>query len=148
MAAFHYFFEIGNRLSEAPFIRYAGVDSLNGEEVEKVFVSWGNEATKEYDQYVVWIGKESGLIEALTFTTRDNFKPTPAFLYGAILFDDFRNIDGILIPFLQSAQLGEPNGDATDYVHQLKLENFKWDGFSAKEIRPFKNEKAIGNNKP
>lgn len=147
-AAFHYFVEIGNRLYTAPFIRYAGTSELRGKQMEKVFVSWGNEATKDYDQYIVWIGKESGLIEALTFTTRDNFKPTPAFLYGSLHFDDYTDVDGVLIPFKQTAQLGEPSNDVTSYVHQLVINNFKWDSFPLEEIRPLEIKMNIGNDKP
>ncbi|WP_055443090.1 hypothetical protein [Lacinutrix himadriensis] len=147
-AALHYFIEIGNRLDTAPFIRYAGTAELKGKQIEKVFVSWGNAATKDYDQYVVWVGKESGLIEALTFTTRDNYKPTPAFMYGSLHFDDYRNIDGILIPFKQTAQIGEPSNDITNYVHQLLISDFKWNSFPLEDLRPFKNIPSIGNDKP
>lgn len=147
LSAFHYFFELGSRLADAPFIRYAGTDKLGDKEMEKVFVSWGNEATVDYDQYVVWIGKESGLIEAVTFTTRDNFKPTPSFLYGSLQFDDFREVDGVLIPFLQTAQVKEPDADTSNYVHQLKVSDFKWDNFPVSDIRPLKNVKNSGDSK-
>ena len=118
MAAFHYFSELASRLSNAPFIRYAGQGEFNGKEMEKIFVSWENNCTKEYDHYLLWIGKESGLIEAVTFTTRDNFMPAPVFIYGSLRFDDFRDINGILIPFKQTAQLMNPKDDINDYVHQ------------------------------
>lgn len=148
LAAFHYFFEFAPRLLAAPFIRYAGKDQLDGQEIEKVFVSWGNEKTKEYDQYILWIGKESGLIEASSFTVRDSAQPAPGFVYGCIRFDDFREVQGVLIPFTQTAQLFDPKGTTEDYMHQLTIESFEWDAFPVSDIRPFANVKAIGDDKP
>lgn len=148
LAAYHYFFELGNRLANAPLIRYAGKDQLKGKEMDKIFVSWGNEVTSAYDHYLLWIGKESGLIEATTFTTRDNPKPAPVFLYGSLRFDDYRNIDGILIPFKQTAQIMNPKDDIEDYIHQLTISKFAWDNFDASELRPFKELQLFGDDKP
>ena len=92
---------------------------------EKVFVSWGNKRTREYDQYMLWIGKESGIIEATTFTTRAFPQPAPVFMYGSVRFDDFREVNGVLIPFLQTAQLGEAKPLTDDYVHQVTLKR-RW----------------------
>ncbi|MGH1436889.1 MAG: hypothetical protein ACRBG0_20795 [Lewinella sp.] len=147
LAAYHYFIELGNRLANAPFIRYAGKGELEGKEMEKVFVSWSNDNTKDTDHYLLWIGKKSGLIEATTFTTRDNPQPAPAFLYGSVRFGDFRNIDGILIPFKQTAQVMTPKDDINDYIHQLTIQEFEWDNFAVSEIRPFSGLAPIGDNK-
>lgn len=148
LAAFHYFFELGPRLSQAPFIRYAGKGKLKGQGMEKVFVSWGNKVTKDYDQYLLWIGEESKLIEAVTFTTRDNFKPAPAFMYGSLRFDDFREVNGVKIPFLQTAYIGEPKESTKDYIHQLVIDQFSWDQFPVSDIRPFEGLESMGDDKP
>jgi len=148
LAAFHYFFELGNRLVDAPVLRYAGKDQFNGQEMHKIFASWGNKATKDYDQYILWIGKDSKLIEATTFTTRDNPKPAPLFLYGSLKFDDYRIVDGIMIPFKQTAQIMNPKTDENDYIHQLTIETFEWDKMEADELRPLKGLNKIGDDKP
>ena len=147
LAAFHYFAELANRLSNAPFIRYAGQDQFKGKQMDKIFVSWGNDCTKEYDHYLLWISKESGLIEAVTFTTRNNFMPAPVFMFGSLRFDEFNNINGILIPFKQTAQLMNPKDDIDDYIHQLNIEKFEWDNFAISEIRPFSDLVPIGDDK-
>lgn len=147
LAAYHYFAELGNRLKNAPFIRYAGQDKLNGKTMEKVFVSWGNNKTSDYDHYILWIGKESKLIEATTFTTRDNPMPAPAFLYGSLRFDDFRKVNGIMIPFLQTAQLMNPKDDLNNFIHQLTIQSFEWDSFNPNAIRPFTDLQQIGDAK-
>ncbi|MBT2163369.1 hypothetical protein [Zobellia barbeyronii] len=136
LGALQYFFELADRLSKAPFIRYVGQDELRGQKIEKVFVSWGNETTKDYDHYVLWIGKESGLVEAATFTTRNNPKPAPNFLYGSMQFEDYRNVNGILVPFVMTAQIGEPKDDTNENVHRVTVESFKWDSFPADKLNP------------
>ena len=148
LAAFHYFFELGPRLIKAPFIRYAGEGNLKGQAMEKVFVSWENKNIKKYDHYVLWIGKESGLIEAVVFTTRDNFMPAPQFMYGSLRFDDFKEVEGVLIPFKQTAYMGQPTENTTDYIHQLIVEQFKWDSFPVETIRPLAGVQPIGDDKP
>lgn len=147
IAAFHYFSELANRLSNAPFIRYAGQDQLRGQTIEKLFVSWANETTSQYDHYLLWIGKESGLIEAVEFTTRDNPQPAPTFMYGCLQFEDYRNIDGILVPFKQTAQIGRPKDETDSYVHQLLIQEFKWDGIPVSAIRPFAGLSPLGDEK-
>jgi len=147
LAAFHYLFELGNRLAKAPFIRYAGQGQLKGKAMDKVFVSWSSECTYKYDHYIVWIGQESGLIEAATFTTRDNPAPAPVFLYGSLRLDDFREVNGVLIPFKQTAHMGEPKETTTEFIHQLVIQKFEWDSFDASDIRPFADLTPIGDDK-
>lgn len=147
LAAIHYFFELPHRLSsKASFVRYAGEDEVRGEQVDKVFISWENEASKDYDHYVLWISKESGLIEAVQFTTRE--APAPKFLKSVIQFEDYRNIDGVFIPFKQSVQMGKPKDKTSKYIHQITISKFEWDKFPISDIRPFSGIKAIGDDKP
>lgn len=147
LAAFHYFAEMGQRLAQAPYIAYAGEDALGEMDVDKVFVSWGTERTKAYDQYVVWIGKESGLIEAVEFTTRDVPGPAPSFIYGSLQFDDFRDVDGVLVPFQQSAQMGSPKAPAGDYLHQFNVTAFAFDEVELEVIRPLEGVEVVGDVK-
>jgi len=147
LAAFHYFFELANRMADAPFIRYAGKGTLDGKAMDKVFVSWGN-TISNYDHYIIYIGDKSGLIEAATFTTRDNPIPAPAFMFGSLRFDDYREIDGVLIPFVQTTQILHPKDDLNNHVHQFKLEQFAWDAFDVSLIRPFNEITPLGDNKP
>ncbi|MFK7905030.1 MAG: hypothetical protein AB8B69_07895, partial [Chitinophagales bacterium] len=85
---------------------------------------------------------------ATAFTTRDNAMPAPRFLYGSLRFDDYRDIGGVLIPFKQTAGLGNPKENTTDYIHQLTIDKFEWDAFPVSQIRPFAELKVIGDDKP
>ncbi len=147
LGAYHYYFELANRLNNATFFRYIGEDELANKPMEKVFVSWGNERTKAYDQYILWIGKESGKIEAATHTVRDTYLPMSGFLYSSIRFEDFRVINGISIPFKQTVQLKKTKNQTKRYIHQFTIETFKWDAFSLDKIRPNKNLQIIGDEK-
>lgn len=148
LAAFHYFFELGDRLAKAPFIRYMGEDVLDGKKMRKVYTSWGSERSKDYDQYILWIGEESGLIEASTYTIRENFLPMSSALHGSIRFTDFQEVDGILIPFTQSIQMSNPKDNLSNHIHQVKVIDFSWDTFPASDLRPFPELEIIGDSKP
>ena len=147
LAAIHYFLELPYRLSSsASFVRYAGEDQIRGVQVDKVFISWSNEATDKYDHYVLWISKESGLIEAAQFTTRE--APAPKFLKSVIHFEDYRNIDGVFIPFVQSVQMGKPKNKTSKYIHRITINEFVWNKFPVSDIRPFPELKSVGDEKP
>lgn len=147
LAAYHYFYELGPRLLNAKTLRYMGEDELDGKKVDKVWASWGNENTKDYDQYILWIQKENGMIVAATHTVRENYIPMSGFLYSSTRFDDFRNVDGIMIPFMQTVQVKDPKNDITKYVHQFKIENFEWDAFTMDKLRPNPEIKILGDQK-
>ena len=50
--------------------------------------------------------------------------------------------------FLQTAFIGEPKEDKSEYIHQLTVEHFEWDVFPISDLRPFKDIAAIGDSKP
>lgn len=147
LTAYHYFFEILPRLKNAPIIRYAGQDELRGEEMEKVFVSWGTDNTKKYDQYIIWIAKKTGKVEALTYTIRDNYLPMSGSLYASLQFDDYREVEGVIIPFRQTVQINQPKKSKKKYIHQLQVQEFSWDSFPLKDIQPFDDLKPVGDSK-
>lgn len=146
-AAIHYFFELPYRLaSKATFIRYAGEDEIREVEVDKIFISWKNEATENYDHYILWISKESGLIEAVQFTTRE--APAPKFIKSVIQFEDYKNINGVFIPHIQTVQMNKPKDDTSNYIHQITIKEFNWDNFPSSIIRPIPGIKNTGDDKP
>lgn len=147
LAAYHYFYELGTRLARAPKVWYVGEGEIEGVEMDKILVSWGNNKTKAYDQYVLWISKESGIIEATTHTVRDNYLPMAGFLYSTTRFTNFKDVDGVLIPFRQTVQLKNPKDKVSKYIHQFSVESFTWDAFPLDKIRPNSNLDPIGDDK-
>lgn len=147
LAAYHYFFELSIRLIDAPFIRYAGDGMIGDTKVEKVFVSWSNSRTRTHDQFLLFINKSTKLIDAVQFTTRDSSLPGSNYITGSLKFEDYKNIQGVLIPFKQSGQIGEPKS-SSKFLHQVVIQEFHWDSFPVSDLRPFSNIESIGDSKP
>lgn len=146
IAAYHYFFELATRLKTAPFIRYAGTGKIGEQEIEKVLVSWSNSRTRKHDQFLLFINRETKLIDAVQFTTRDSSLPGSDFITGSLKFKNYREVDGILIPFIQEAQIGKPTS-STKYLHKLSISEFLWDSFPVSNLQPFHDLKPVGNDK-
>jgi len=150
MAAFQYFTELAQRLSNAPIVRYAGAEYFNGVNYELVYATWGSvEPNKEYDQYVLYINKSTNLIEYTSYTLRDNYLKMPGsgHFYGTVHFADIRDVAGFKVPFQQFVFLGKPKKKDKKYVHKLTLESFKFDGFEAAELRPNPDIEVLGDRK-
>lgn len=137
LAAFHYFFELPVRLSKAEIVKYVGERAKDGKTYDLVFASWmSEEPNKEADQYVAWINKETGLLEYSEFTIRDSYAAGPASIYGAMYYADFREINGVLIPFQQSAFKNSAGSDKEDFLHRLTVESFEFDAFDHALLYP------------
>ena len=137
LSAFQYFFELADRLKRAPIVTYAGEKEHKGEVYDLVFATW--ETTKPHeghDQYRLWLDKETGLIEYAEFTVRDQYMKMPGYkaLYGSIYFSDFRDINGVNIPFEQSIYLNAPGKKESKYLHRLTVSEFTFDDFGATDL--------------
>jgi len=122
----NYWFQFPFRISEAPIIAYAGENELEGETYDLLFVTWGSEkANRTYDQYVLYLDKDTRLIEWLHFTLRDKVN----FANITAKFTDFKSINGIVAPFSQYITLGSPHSDG----YKMHENRYQWIQFG--EIR-------------
>ena len=150
MAAFQYFTELIGRLNNAEYIRYAGAKEFNGKRYDLVFVTWGSlEGHPEHDQYLLYINPKNNMLEYASFTIRDNYLEMPGsgMFYGSVGFSDTRNIDGFQVPFTTSLFMNGPGEDNDDYLHQLKMSAFSFDGFDKSELYPDPDLNPIGDSK-
>lgn len=150
MSAYQYFFELSDRLLKAPIISYAGEKEFNGQQYDLVFATWDKaKQHKEHDQYMMYINKSTGLIEYCTYSVRDNYLKMPgsAMLYGSIQFADLKEIDGAMIPMTQYVYFMNPKKKTKKYLHQLKIQEFKFDAFDKSELYPNKEINEIGDSK-
>jgi len=148
LAAYHYFFELADRLRRAPIIRYAGEKTFEGKEYDVVFATWETiKANPDYDQYQLYINKKTKLVDFCLYTIRESYLPGAKKLYGSIRYTDIREIDGIKVSFLQEVYINKPKA-LGKYLHQLKVTNFKFDSFPLSDLHPDKEIKAIGDDKP
>jgi hypothetical protein len=54
------------------------------------------------------VNTKTKLIDYASYTLKDNYLPAPKGLYGTIYFKDFREIEGVKIPFQQTVFTKDP----------------------------------------
>jgi len=127
--AYHWFFEIANGISRAEIMGYVGEEEYNGKKYDIVFATWKTkEPNKRFDQYLIWINKDTHLIERATYTIRENYLPGPS-VYGNIVYSDFREVDGFKVPFIQTVFAFDVKKNMKKFVHQFIIEKFEFKDF-------------------
>ena len=150
IAAYQYFSEIVTRLKTAPIVSYAGEKTFKGQSYDLVFCTWETtKAHKEHDQYLAWVNKKNNKIDILQYTLRDNYLKMPGaqMMGGAIEFSNWKSIDGIMIPFTQSAYAMKPRKNPKKYLHKLELSSFSIDSFDKNELIVDQSKQVSGNYK-
>ena len=90
-----YFTEFPFRICEADVVLYAGERTRDDRVHDLVFATWNQAAPQEgVDQYVLWIDRESGLLELLQYTVRD----VMGSFIGTMDYADFKTESGIVVP--------------------------------------------------
>ncbi|MEO1435047.1 MAG: hypothetical protein AAFV80_05880, partial [Bacteroidota bacterium] len=101
----NYWFQFPFRISEATYIAYAGETEFKGQAYDLLYATWGSEGPNTtYDQYVLYLNKETHYCEWLHFTLREKVKP----MQLTAQFTDFRSINGVTLPFNQYITIGPP----------------------------------------
>ncbi len=151
LSAYQYFFELADRLRRAPIMTYAGEKEWKGQRFDLVFVTWDRlESHMEHDQYLLWISRDTGLLEYAEYTLRDNYLRMPGskIFYGSIHFTDFRDIDGILVPFVQYIFVNSPRKSDSRYVHRMTVSDFAFDEVPVATLRKDPSITYMGDAKP
>lgn len=145
LPAFQYFFEIPFRIYNGEIVGWIGEAELRGMLCDKVFVTWNKiEPHTENDQYIVWINRETSRIELVQYTVRDSFR----FVSGEIRFEDYRDIEGVQIPFTMTvSSLNSEYQDGDDYLHQIRVESAEWDVILDEELTLRDDIEEIGDKK-
>jgi hypothetical protein len=163
LPSLHYFNELIFRLQRAPTAIDAGEATLGGRVYDRVFVTWGDPHPRDQvDHYVLWIARDSGLVEMAHYTVRDiavlGLAPEDqrelmrAGAAGTIHYSDFRDVGGVLFPFRQVVTLlgpeQAPDPLTDDFVHLLEVESAGFDGFTAELLTPDPARGAPADTKP
>jgi len=137
---YHYFIELPYRLRHAPILRYYGQRKWKGITYDLVFASWGEEAAHpEHDQYILYINPSTKLVDFSVYTLRDNTSPFTRHKYGSIAYQDYREVDGFLVPTKLPVLLDDGvvrKQSLARYFHQLTIHEFSFGGFEEKELYP------------
>ncbi len=117
LPTYQWFFEAPFRLPYAEIVSYAGEGSAAGRVYDLVFATWNTpEPQEKIDQYLVWVNRETGLIDYLQYTVRDMM----GFITGNMQFTDYRDVQGINVAFTQTVVSGD-RPDGTRILHQVTL---------------------------
>lgn len=149
LAAFQYFTEMTDRLRKAPLITYAGQTTIDGTIYDQVFVTWEKyKAHKEHDQYIVLINTNTKMVDMVKYTIRENYMKMPGglMMWGTMHFSDYRDVQGVKIPFKQTVFAFGPKKEKKN-IHQLVIEKFEFDSFNEAELYPNTKVKALGDQK-
>ncbi len=150
LSAYQYFFEMLDRLKKAPIISYAGEKIFNDVKYDLIFVTWKiPKPHMEHDQYLLWINKKNSQLEYAVYSLRDNYLKIPGYkaFYGSIKFDNYQNVNGIIIPHKHTVFLNEPSRKDKNHIHELIVKDFVFDGFDVNDLYPNKEIKKNGDKK-
>lgn len=146
LPAIQYFIELPHRLLSAQLITYAGEKEFSGKKYDLILATWEKlKAHKQNDQYLLWINKETKLVEYCEFTIHENF--SSRFFSGSIAYKDFKDVDNVKIPFSMYLFAGSPKADLSKNLHKITIESFKFDSFQESTLYPNKDLKKMGDSK-
>ena len=135
--------ELPFRLVDAPIIVHMADSTLNGENYSLLFATWDREdAHTEHDQYILWINKATGLLDFAEYTIREQFK----FATGAAVYEDYRDIDGVQVPFNVTLNAA-PDDDPDDFYHKITIESAAFNVTTATTLHVFDDLTEIGDAK-
>ena len=150
LSAYQYFFEMLDRLKQAPIISWAGEEIFIGQRYDIIFVTWEKiEPHMGHDQYKLLINKKTKRLDYAIYTLRENYLKIPGsrVFYGSVKYENYQEVDGIWVPHTQTVFLNKPKKKMKRNLHQLKVSDFKFNSFDLTLLKPFEDVKSTGNSK-
>lgn len=150
LSAYQYFFEMIDRTKNAPIVSWSGIEKLNNEVYDVIFVTWQSEEPHMgNDQYKLLVNQNTKLLDYAIYTLRENYLKMPGgrAFYGSVQYSDYQDIQGILIPHTQTVFLNEPKEKVNKNLHQLKVSDFQFNTFDLDLLKPFSDIKSTGDSK-
>lgn len=126
-----YFIQLPYWIKKVPIVAHVRDTVLQDKAYHLVFGTWETpKANHKFDQYVYWINQRTKLLEIVQYTVR----VVDPKAMGFVVFDDFREIDGVLIPFVHRlGYLPTPEG----LIHEMRFQSIVLDpkGLSVTDLR-------------
>ncbi len=136
-----YLAELPFRLADAPILLHMADTLYEGKSYNLVFATWDRiEPHGENDQYILWINKETGLVDIAQYTIRDQFN----FVDAAILYEDYRMIDGVMVPYTMIINAA-PDDDKP--FHTITMQKVTFDAIRPDSLHIFDSVKEFGDAK-
>ncbi|MCI0415535.1 hypothetical protein L0222_22400 [bacterium] len=137
LPSLQYFNELPFRLASAQFVTYAGEGKQKGKTYDLVYSTWGSlDANRDYDQFVLWIDRETSLVTMCHYTVRQAF-PAAA---GTIYYDSYKTLQGVTIPFKHFVLLEWP-GEIRfpleqNFFHRVEIRQAKFNAVPEGTLLP------------
>jgi len=120
----HYFTELPQRLTEAELVRYVGEETIADSTFDVVFATWGSlDATEQFDQYLVYIDKDTGRIGKIFYTVREIMRSVS----GTAHLDDQRSVDGWWVPHRMTITATPSDDPEGSPLHRMVIEEYAFD---------------------
>ncbi len=114
-----YFLLLPFRVQEANTVALIGEKEWEGKIYDLVMATWdGFEPRRTIDQYVLWISRETGRLDYMTFSVRDQ----GSFVVATISYMNYRDVDGLLLSFEHRIVLGNKPDDRPQ-LHHMKYDS-------------------------
>ncbi|WP_299530492.1 hypothetical protein [Ulvibacterium sp.] len=112
-----YFIQLPYWTKKVPLVAYVKDTVHQGQPYHLVFGTWETpKVNPRFDQYVYWINQKTKLLEIVQYTVRV-VDPSAV---GFVVFDDFREVDGVSIPFVH--RLGYlPTSEGL--IHEMRFQS-------------------------
>ena len=145
-----YFNELPFRLLSAEHVVHAGEATHRGRAYDLVFATWGSfDPNPKFDQYMVWIDRETLLIGLCHYTVRESGIPAAA---GTIFFEDYRDVQGVQVAFVHTVTIGGPDSAQypleENYFHRLMTESVTFDSVPRTVLLPLPGGTGAADRKP
>lgn len=127
--AYKFFTQISSGMLSCDFLGYVGEEVYRGKKYDVVFGTWESlKPNSKYDQFLIYINKETKLIDRATYTIRQNYMPMPGddMLYGNIVYQDYKDVDGFKVPFKQTVFDFDVENKLEDFLHEFVIEKFEF----------------------
>ena len=144
LAGLRYFLELPLPQDTATFVQSAGQATWEGKTYDRLYVTWEHpEAQREFDQYILWIDPESGLVSRVDFTIR----ALSGLAVARARFESYGDFEGVKLPLRIVIDGVLPTGHTLP-VHTMEVESVRWDTFAPEALKPDATLVDMGEAKP
>lgn len=139
-----YFLELPLAQDTATHVQRAGTAPLEGKPHERLYVTWNQGAPqRDYDQYLLWIDPDTGLVARVDFTIR----ALSGLAVATAAFRDYHDYGGVQLPGEIVIDGVLPTGHTLP-VHTIRIEDAQWDTVGAESLKPDPTLVDLGETKP
>lgn len=139
-----YFLELPLAQDTATYVGDAGTGTLDGKTHERLYVTWNrSEPQRDYDQYVLWIDPDTGLVARVDFTIR----ALSGLAVATAAFRDYEDHGGVKLPREIVIDGVLPTGHTLP-VHTIRVDDVQWDTVTVDSLKPDPTLVDTGEVKP